>query len=77
VGLTGTGIVQVNMRPNLSDEIVEDVDNYVGQISGVDADSVGFEQKLRIILSHVAEIDEENMDSVISGYTNSLGKKYR
>jgi hypothetical protein len=65
------------MRPNLSDEIVEDVDNYVGQISGVDADSVGFEQKLRIILSHVAEIDKENMDSVISGYTNSLGKKYR
>jgi hypothetical protein len=65
------------MRPNLSDEMVEDVDNYVEQISGVDAGSVGFEQKLRIILSHVAEIDGENMSSVKRGYTNSLRKKYR
>lgn len=45
------------MRPNVSDEIGEDLDKVVGQISSVDLDSVGFEQKIRILFGNLGDIE--------------------
>lgn len=47
------------MRPNLSDEIVEDVDTIIEETSSLDPEMLGFEQKLRIVLGNIGDMELE------------------
>lgn len=47
------------MRPNVSDEVVEDVNRVVGELVEVDPESVRFEERLKVWLKHVGKVPVE------------------
>lgn len=47
------------MRPEVSEEMVDDVAKVVDQVSDVDPDRIGFEHQLGILLSKLGDVDTE------------------
>jgi len=68
------------MRPEVSQEVVEDVEKVVDQVSDIDPSRVGFEHQLEILLSKIGSIDtsiqHRNRDDELKP-AGEVRKKYR
>lgn len=68
------------MRPEVSEEMVEDVAKVVDQVSDVDPDRIGFEHQLGILLSKLGsvgtKIKHRNRDDELKP-AGEVRKKYR
>lgn len=64
------------MRPNISDEIAEDVDTVISDISAVDPEYIGFERKLEVLLANLGEIEAETSSARGTTTAGDVRKKY-